>query len=71
MNINLPPQHNKDIDFGNQYDYYIEEIDSQFPTPKIPQLDINIFCDSDHAHDKVTGRSVTGIMGFIIIIITQ
>jgi hypothetical protein len=28
-------------------------------------LDINVFCDSDHGHDKVTGRSITGLMVFM------
>jgi hypothetical protein len=40
-------------------------MDPRFPTPLIKKLEINIFCDADHAHDKVTGRSVTGISRFI------
>ena len=28
-------------------------------------MDINIFVDTDHAHDKVTGRSITGILAFV------
>ena len=28
-------------------------------------LCISIFVDSDHGHDKVTGRSITGIIAFI------
>lgn len=28
-------------------------------------MDITIFCDADHAHDLVTGKSVTGIIVFI------
>jgi hypothetical protein len=27
-----------------------------------PGLDISIFFDSDHAHDKVTGRSISGVV---------
>lgn len=52
-------------DFGNQYHYFTEDIDSWFPTPLLPELDINLFCDSDHGHDKVTGRSITRILGFV------
>lgn len=28
-------------------------------------LDIMFFADSDHRHDKKTGRSITGIVGFV------
>jgi hypothetical protein len=52
-------------DFGGQYLYFHEDMDPRFPTPLIKELDINIFCHADHAHDKVTVRSVTGIFGFV------
>ena len=52
-------------DFGNQYRYFTEDVDPRFPKPLLPELDINIFCDSDHGHDKVTGRSITGIISFV------
>ena len=52
-------------DFGHQYNYFEEEKDPQFPDEKVKELDINIFCDADHAHDLVTGRSVTGIIAFV------
>ena len=52
-------------DFGNQYKYFHEEIDPFFPPPKIAELDINFFVDSDHAHDIVTGRSISGVLGFV------
>ena len=29
------------------------------------ELKISIFCDANHGHDKVTGRSITGIIVFI------
>jgi hypothetical protein len=48
-------------DFRNQYSYFQEEIDPRFPKPLLEELDINIFVDADHAHDKVTCRSVTGL----------
>ncbi len=50
------------IDFVEQYAYAREEIDPKFPKPMGPELDISIFFDSDHAHDKVTGRSISGIV---------
>lgn len=31
----------------------------------IPELDITIFCDSDHAHNLVTGRSITSLIAFV------
>jgi len=52
-------------DFTHQYKYYKEELDPGFPEPAVPELDINIFSDSDHAHDLVTGRSITGLLAFV------
>eukprot|EP00957_Ditylum_brightwellii_P155307 11823023-Ditylum_brightwellii.AAC.1 len=40
-------------------------LDPRFPEPLVGELDITFFCDSDHGHDKVTGRSVTGLFGVI------
>ena len=31
----------------------------------IEELDITIFCNSDHAHDMITGRSITGLIAFV------
>jgi hypothetical protein len=52
-------------DFGGQYKYFHEDLDPRFPEPLVPELDINIFVDANHAHDKITGRSITGIFGFV------
>jgi hypothetical protein len=52
-------------DFRGQYHYFKEDLDPRFPEPLLNELEINIFCDADHAHDKVTGRSVTGILGLV------
>ena len=52
-------------DFGLQYKYFHEIIDPEFPEPLITGLDITFFSDSDHAHDKVTGRSITGMIGMV------
>jgi hypothetical protein len=49
-------------DFGNQYSYFQEDIDPRFPPPLLDELDLNIFVDADHGHDKATGRSITGTL---------
>jgi hypothetical protein len=50
------------IDFVEHYAYAREELDPRFPQPMGGELDITILFDSDHAHDKVTGRSISGII---------
>jgi len=42
-----------------------EEIPKEMPTPMGMATCITCFVDADHAHDKVTRRSVTGIIMFI------
>jgi hypothetical protein len=49
-------------EFGHQYKYYKEELDPFFPELIIDELKITIFCDSDHAHNLVAGRSITGLI---------
>jgi hypothetical protein len=50
------------IDFVEQYQYAREEIDPRFPKSIGKELDVSIFFDSDHAHDKVTRRSMSGVI---------
>ena len=52
-------------DFGNQYSDFVEEVDPSLPMPLMKELDITIFVDADHAHDKATGRSITGMVSFV------
>jgi hypothetical protein len=52
-------------EFNHQYSYFKEELDPEFPEFLLSELDISIFCDADHSHDLVTGRSVTGILVFV------
>ena len=52
-------------DFGNQYSDFIEEQDPKVPDQKIKELEISIFVDSNHGNDKITGKSVTGIIVFV------
>ena len=40
-------------------------MDPRFPIGMLDEMEINIFIDSDHGHDKLTGRSVTGMIAFI------
>ena len=52
-------------DFGHQYRYFKENIDDKFPKPLVKGLNTTFFSDSDHGHDKVTGRSITAILGMV------
>ncbi len=42
--------------------YAYEDIDKHFPEPKGKELPVPIFIDNDHAHDKKTGRSISGVI---------
>ena len=52
-------------DFGNQYSDFVEDEDDRLPKPLMNELSTNIFIDSNHGHDKLTGRSITGILSFV------
>jgi len=52
-------------DFGYQCSHFTEDIDPRFPEPLLAELDINIFVDADHGHDKVTGGSITGLIALV------
>jgi len=52
-------------DFGNQYDNFEEEIDDKFSDPRMKELPITIFVESNHGHDMVTGKSITGVIIFV------
>jgi hypothetical protein len=41
------------------------DVDTNVPEPLIDELAITVFVDSDHAHDKITRTSVTGMMIFV------
>jgi hypothetical protein len=42
-----------------------EEIDQNIPEPLVDEMEITVFVDLDHAHDKVTRRLITGILIFV------
>ena len=58
-----------DIDYTellkDQYPWAREEVDANIPTPLIEEITITCFVDSDHSHDTVTRRSITGSPCFI------
>jgi hypothetical protein len=47
-------------ELGNQYPGAFEEINANLPKPLINKIEITVFVNSDHAHDKVSRRSITG-----------
>jgi hypothetical protein len=51
--------------FREQYPDAIEELDANIPEALVDEMQITVFVDSDHAHDKVTRRSITGIIMFV------
>ena len=57
------------VDFGEifkrQYPNAKEEIDRNVPPPLVDEMAITVFVDSDHAHDKMTRRSMTGMIIFV------
>ena len=42
-----------------------EELDERFPEIKMEELPVVIFVDSNHGHDLVTGKLITGIIVFV------
>jgi len=42
-----------------------ELLDPATPTPLFDEISITAFVDSDHAHDKLTRRSITGLIIFV------
>ena len=48
--------------FKDFYPDASEELDANLPIPLVDELEITTFADSDHAHDKVTRRSMTGLL---------
>eukprot|EP00957_Ditylum_brightwellii_P042659 3230232-Ditylum_brightwellii.AAC.1 len=36
-------------------------MDPRFPEPMFEEFDAHVSCDTDHGHDQITGRSITGL----------
>ena len=58
-----PESENITIDFGHQYTDVEEELDPRFPPALMGKIESTIFVDSDHGHDRRTGRSIIGFVG--------
>ena len=58
-----------DLDYtkemASNYPDAFEEIDVNLPKALVDEMEITVFVDSDHAHDKVSRRSITGILIFV------
>jgi hypothetical protein len=52
-------------ELGAEYPEAHEEMDANLPEPLVPEMAITVFVDSDHAHDQVTRRSITGLIMFV------
>ena len=42
-----------------------EELDANLPTPLVGEISITVFVNSYHGHNKVTRRSITGLIAFL------
>lgn len=51
--------------FKDQYPDAEESLDEKVPKPLLNELQITAYVDSDHAHDKATRRSITGLIIFV------
>eukprot|EP00957_Ditylum_brightwellii_P049914 3783685-Ditylum_brightwellii.AAC.1 len=40
------------LDFGIQYSYFEEELDPRFPEPLLEELNLHVFYNKDHGHNK-------------------
>ena len=52
-------------DFRYQYCEFEEEIDPEFPEALMDEIQTTIFIDSNHGHDKVTRKSIIGLIGLL------
>ena len=52
-------------DFVENYPNVQEELDPMMPVAFALELETSIFFDADHAHDKKTRRSISGIIQFV------
>ena len=52
-------------ELGDLYPDAAEELDANLPTPLVEDISITVFVDSDHGNDKLTRRSITGLIAFL------
>ena len=48
-------------EFGNQYSDFLQ--DPKVPDQKMKELEISIFVDSNHGHDKITEKAEHRLLG--------
>jgi hypothetical protein len=65
--LNCETEFEKDYvrELQEAYPNACEEVDANVPELLFDKLAITVFVNSDHAHDKITRRSVTGMMIFV------
>ena len=51
-----------EYDFGNEFNEYI---DDHITEPLLDELEIHVFVDTGHGHNKVTGKSITGLFSVV------
>ena len=52
-------------ELGALYPDAAEELDANLPTSLVGEIIITVFVDSDHGHDELTRRSITGLIAFL------
>ena len=52
-------------DWLEKYPRASKDIDEGIPEPRGRPLSMAVYFDSDHAHDQVTQRSVSGVQSFV------
>ena len=52
-------------ELGALYSDAAKELDANIPTPLVGEISITVFVESDHGHDKVTRRSIMGLIAFL------
>ena len=52
-------------ELGDLYPDAAEELDANLPTPLVEDISITVFVNSNHGHDKVTRRSISGLIAFL------
>ncbi len=52
-------------DFLEDYPDAYEDVATDFPIPSGRELETSLFFDADHAHDRVTRRSISGLIVFV------
>ena len=50
---------------NHQHDYFKENVDPRFTESLLKELDKTVFVDSNHGHDSVTGKAITGSLEFV------